>query len=84
MNANAREISAGLELIDSLDRRAKHMDDIGQELISSIRKITGGALIGESAKGVASLEATINGITRVARDTNQQVVTYLESTWTPR
>ncbi|AKP58810.1 MULTISPECIES: hypothetical protein [Mycobacteroides] len=84
MNANDREISAGLELIDSLDHRGGQMADIGQQLISCIRKITGGGLIGESAKGVASLEVTINGIAQAVRDTNQQVVNHLESTWTPR
>lgn len=84
MNANNHEISAGLELIDTLDYRDAQMADIGQQLISCIRKVTGDNLVGESAKGVASFETAINGIVQAVTDTNLQVVNNLESTWTSR
>lgn len=82
MNANDHEINAGLELIERLDDAGTQMAGIGQQLISCVRKITGDNLVGESAKNVADFEATINGIVQAVKDTHEQVVNHLESSWT--
>lgn len=84
MYASDHEISAGLELIERLDATGTQMADIGQQLISCNREITGDNLVGESAQGVADFEAAINGIVQGVRDTNEQVVNCLETSWTPR
>ncbi|SKT53904.1 Uncharacterised protein [Mycobacteroides abscessus subsp. massiliense] len=84
MYENAREISAGLELIDNLDDTCTQMANVGQQLISCNRKITGDDLVGKSAKNVADFEAAINGIVQAVKETNKQVTNNLESSWTPR
>ncbi|SIM03721.1 Uncharacterised protein [Mycobacteroides abscessus subsp. abscessus] len=84
MYENAREISAGLELIDNLDDTRAQMADVGQQLIRCNREITGDNLVGESAKNVADFEAAINGIVQAVKETNKQVTNNLESSWAPR
>lgn len=84
MYASDHEISAGLELIERLDDTGTQMADIGQQLISCNREITGDNLVGASAQGVADFEATINGVVQAAKKTRERVVNYLDSSWTPR
>lgn len=84
MHASDHEINAGLELIDSLGDTGAQMADIGQQLITCNREMTGDNLVGASAQGVADFEATINGTVQAAKKTRERVINHLDSSWTPR
>lgn len=71
--------SEGADLVAKLQAEGNTVQDLGEQVLSSMSQLTGDGLQGASADGANQLAAGIHGTAQAVRDTTHQVSNHVNN-----